>query len=109
MINGELERNFQHLEKPGQSEQVIRLEASKSEVLAHALSRAFYAEPRITYAIPDETERRAVLPWFLNSAIRAAHFYGESYTTRAIDGGALWIGPGRTLNIRRIMRNGLLS
>ena len=91
------------------SEGAIPLEASKSKLLADVLSRALHTEPHITYAIPDETERRAVLHWFLTSTIHVAHLFGENYTTPAMDGGAVWIGPDGTSNIRPSVQQGLLS
>lgn len=83
---------------------VIPLEKSRAEPLANVLSRVFCGEPPFTYLIPDAEERRAVLPGLLGSAIRASQLYGETYTTPAVEGGSLWIGPDRNLTIERILR-----
>ena len=86
---------------------VIRLEMPQAEFLAPVLSRAFHNEPYFTYVAPDERVRRAVLPGFVRSAIRASHLYGEIYTTETIDGAALWINPGRRLTWVRMLRAGM--
>lgn len=109
MTDGEFEVNVLHFDEPGNLNPVIRLEASQTTRLTHVLSRALHDDPRFTYVIPDERERRAVLPQFLSSVIRVALLHGENYTTPTIDGGALWLGPGHTTNIPGIVRNGLLS
>jgi hypothetical protein len=64
------------------------------DLLAVILSRALYDEPNFTYVIPDEQQRRAVLPWFFRAlALRAGEVCGEIYTTETMEGGALWITP----------------
>jgi hypothetical protein len=80
------------------------------DLLAIILSRAFHEQPTFTYLIPDERERRAVLPWFFRSlAIRASQFCGEIYTTETVQGGALWISPGRAHTFGRVLRTGMLT
>ena len=54
------------------------------------------------YTLPDEKERSAELPLILGSAIRVSHLSGETYTTPDIDGGALWIAPGRTFTLQQL-------
>jgi GNAT superfamily N-acetyltransferase len=87
---------------------VVRLETPQAGFLETVLSRAFHSEPNFTYIAPDERTRRAVLSWFFRSAIRAGQLYGEIYTTKAAEGGALWISPGRTLTFGRMLRTGML-
>jgi len=59
-------------------------------------AEAFYNDPAVTYVLPDETIRRSVLPWFVQSvAIPASQLCGEVYTTADGSGAALWIRPGR--------------
>jgi hypothetical protein len=80
------------------------------ELLAIVLSRALHYEPIFTYVIPDERDRRTVLPWFFRTlAIRASQLCGAIYTTDNIDGGALWIGPGRPQTFSRVLRAGVLT
>src|SRR5262249_39233208 len=60
--------------------------------------------------MPDERVRRTVLRWFFRSlAIRASRICGEIYTTDTIEGGALWISPGRTHTFGRVVRMGILT
>jgi GNAT superfamily N-acetyltransferase len=87
---------------------VLRLETLQVEILGKVLSRAFYNETSIRYLMPDEEVRRALLPWFFSSVvIRASQLYGEIYTTANIEGGALWISPGRALAFRQTLRTGI--
>src|SRR5262245_23111626 len=109
MFNGESEREAQSLERPGGPDRVIRLDASQTKRLAHILSRAFQEEPHFIDALPDEEERCAALPWLVSSAIHTSHLEGENYTTADIDGGALWIAPGRTSTLEQILRAGVRS
>ena len=101
MFEREHEERVQQLES--HSHAVVRLKISQATRLAHVLSRAFHEEPQFTYMLPDKNERSAALPWILNSVIRASHLNGESYTTADIEGGALWIGPGRTFAFQQLL------
>ena len=84
-------------------------EMGQIDLFAITLSRALHDEPNFTYLIPDERERRELLPWFFRSlAIRASQFCGEIYTTDNIDGAALWIGPGCACTIDQTLRTGML-
>jgi len=83
----------------------IRMPVSQAQCLESVLSRAFQNDPGATYVLPDEAARRGVLPWFFRSvAIRASQFCGEIYTTKHVDGGALWICPGRMSVFAQIAR-----
>ena len=84
---------------------VIPVGKLQAEPLAEVLTRVFCDEPRFTYLIPDETERRIVLPEIFNFAIRESQLYGETYTTPALEGGSLWIAPGRRLTVQRLLRS----
>jgi hypothetical protein len=78
---------------------------SKPASLEAVLSCAFYHEPRVGYVLPDEAARRDVLPLFFRSAlIPATQTCGEIYATPLIDGGSLWISPGRFSAFVRLMR-----
>jgi hypothetical protein len=80
------------------------------DLSAVILSRALHDEPNFAFVIPDERERRAVLPWFFRTlAFRASHVCGEIYTTNSIDGVALWISPGRARTFGRMLRMGMLT
>jgi hypothetical protein len=97
------------VEERNQFSTVVPLEPSQAELLATVLSGACYSEPHFAYIIPDEQERHRFLPSFFCGAIRASQSYGEIYITQGVDGGALWIGPGNGLTLRRMMRTGLTS
>ena len=77
----------------------LRLEMSKAEELAAVLSEALCNEPHFRYVIPEDHTRLRFLRGFFGSAIRASQLNGEIYTTPRVDGGALWIGPGRGLTL----------
>ena len=81
----------------------LRLEVSKAEELAVVLSEALCNEPHFRYVIPGDPARLRFLQEFFGSAIRASQLNGEIYTTARVDGGALWIGPGRGLIIASMM------
>jgi hypothetical protein len=85
-----------------QSGPVLRLESSQAEALATFLARTSHDEPQFRYMIPDEPTRSRVLPDFFRSAIAVSQQNGEIYTTLAVDGGALWIGPGSQLPLEQI-------
>ena len=86
-----------------------RLEPSQAEILAAVLSRAFYDDPRFRYGIPDEQARVRLLPGLFRSFIRASQLNGEIYTTREIDGGVVWTGPGNALSLGHMMRGEWLN
>jgi hypothetical protein len=80
------------------------------DLLSVILSRALHDEANFRYLVPDEQERRLVLPWFFRTlAIRASQVCGEIYTTETIDGAALWIGPDCEHTFSRVLRTGILT
>lgn len=80
----------------------VRIRSSQVEPLSKLLARAFYNHAAVTYVLPDQRIRRAVLPWFFTSvAIRAARLCGEVFTNVNLEGGALWIRPGGDLTLGR--------
>jgi hypothetical protein len=83
----------------------VRMHMSQARCLETVLSRVFHNDPAVTYILPNDAARCAVLPWFFRSvAIRASQFCGEIYTTADVDGGALWIYPGRISAFAQIVR-----
>src|SRR5437899_8829802 len=83
----------------------LQIQMSQVGGFARVLSQVFHNEPRVAYILPEEVTRRSVLPWFFRSiAIRARQFGGEIYTTAKLDGGILWISPGRELTFARIVQ-----
>jgi hypothetical protein len=96
-------------ERAGHTGRAIRLEPSQVDGLAAVLSLAFYEGPNFRYMIPDDHARLSLLPAFFHVAIRTSQLYGVVHTTQALDGGALWIGPGHALTPGRMVRTGFLS
>jgi hypothetical protein len=87
--------------EPSTSNRVIPLQPSHTQPLARVLSRAFHHEPYFSYMVPDDNERRSILPRFLRSILDVSHSYGESYTTPAVEGGAVWIRPDQIATFQR--------
>jgi len=83
---------------------VISLRDSQTEDLTDVLSRVFCDRLPFTYLIRERHERRIMLAAFFSSAISASELYGETYSTPDVEGGALWIGPGRSIAIQRLLR-----
>src|SRR5262245_51224580 len=85
-----------------------RIRTSQIELLGNVLTRAFYDDPGVTYVLPDLSTRQSVLSWFFTSvAIRTSRLCGEIYTTRNVEGGALWICPGVDLTVADVARKGI--
>ena len=81
----------------------VRIRTAQIELLGTVLTRAFYDNPAVTYVLPDKSTRQLALSWFFNSvAIRTSRFCGEIYTTRNVEGGALWICPGAELTLAKV-------
>src|SRR5262245_42463174 len=88
-------------ESPGLTGQMSQIDS-----LEAALSRAFHNEPGITYVLPDEAARRALLPSFFRSVfIPATRMHGEVCTTPGIAGPVLWISPGRFSTFASMVRS----
>jgi hypothetical protein len=51
--------------------------------------------------VPDDSERRSVLPRFLKAIIDISRVHGESYTTADIEGGAVWIKSDQAQTLHR--------
>ncbi len=84
---------------------VIPLAPSQVNQAAAMLSRAFYHDPLVQYAVPDEARRARMLPSFYRIAVRYALRYGEVYTTPGVEGAACWLTPGNTtLSTWRLLR-----
>jgi GNAT superfamily N-acetyltransferase len=65
--------------------------------VGEVLGRAFFDDPLMTYWLPDPDKRARALPWFMTTAAKFAFKNGEVETTAgAVEGGALWLLPGKT-------------
>ncbi|OLC33711.1 MAG: hypothetical protein AUH28_10275 [Acidobacteria bacterium 13_1_40CM_56_16] len=92
-----------------QPNSVHKSEAREVNSLSSVLSRALHNEPQLLYLIPDEQTRRAVSPWFFQTAIQVSRIWGEIYTTDTADGVALWMSPEHNWTIGRIVRTGIIG
>ncbi|HVM72983.1 MAG TPA: GNAT family N-acetyltransferase [Anaerolineales bacterium] len=64
--------------------------------LPHAallLARAFQDDPFYTTVLPDPARRMRLLPWLQERLLRYGLCYGTVYTTPALEGAAIWLGP----------------
>ncbi len=90
-------------------QRVTQLTHAQPNELGPVLSRAFYDEPNVVYMLPDETVRRAALPWFFGVfVLRLGLRYGNVYTTETTAGGAIWMVPGNVVTFWGAMQAGLL-
>lgn len=63
------------------------------EAVGAALAGAFMDDPAACHILPDGERRRRVLFWMYPRWVRALARRGESHTTPAMEGGALWRPP----------------
>jgi len=90
---------------------LVRVKKSHIKPVAEMLARAYQDAPLFTYFIPDASERRIKLPYFLQFLIRYNVLYGEVYATSTnLEGIAGWL-PSEKANMSfwRMIRSGLLS
>jgi len=74
----------------------IPLISSQIKHGAAVLARAFFGDPFFTFVLPDASKRARVLPWLFGKTLRYGHRYGKVYTTPALDGVMMWLGPTNT-------------
>ncbi len=73
---------------------IVRLDASQIDDAAHVLARAFFDAPVWTWVVPDEAQRRDLMPWYMRMALRYALLADETYTTAGeVRGVAIWDPP----------------
>jgi hypothetical protein len=83
---------------------VLASDASHDDFPATVLSRVLHNEPNIVFMIPDEEERRTMLPWLFRSAVGTCELSGKICVV-AGEGAALWIGPEHNLTFSQVVRN----
>jgi GNAT superfamily N-acetyltransferase len=88
-----------------------RLAEGQIDSAGQVLGRAFFDDPLTSYWIPDAEQRKKSLPWFMTTATKYGHRYGEVETTAdAVDGVGLWLRPGEThVPPLRMMRVGMYA
>ncbi|MEX2225127.1 MAG: GNAT family N-acetyltransferase [Dehalococcoidia bacterium] len=89
----------------------VRLTEPQLPEASEVLSRAFFDDPMMMYLLPSDAQRGDVLPWFMGSAARYTHLFGEVYTTPAnVEGNACWLPPGETdLSEERMAQVGFME
>jgi ribosomal protein S18 acetylase RimI-like enzyme len=89
---------------------LARVPLTGASRVAALLARAFQDDPLMSYAIPDATERRRVLPRVVELNVRYGCWYGEVYATPGYDGAATWLPPGQAiLTPWRMLRAGMFT
>jgi GNAT superfamily N-acetyltransferase len=76
---------------------VLRLQDAQLADASQVLARAFFDDPMMTYIMPDDAQRKGILPLFMQAGTRICLPHGECYTTPgSIHGSANWLPPGKT-------------
>jgi ribosomal protein S18 acetylase RimI-like enzyme len=76
-----------------QTPEVVPLRETDVPAAAALLSRAFYNDPLQIYTLPDPVERAERSAALFSAALRYGLLFGEVFTTPALEGVAIWIGP----------------
>jgi GNAT superfamily N-acetyltransferase len=74
----------------------IHLVASQVRPAAAVMARAFFDDPFFTFVLPKPDRRRRLLPWIFEKTISYGLRSGKVFTTPALEGVALWLGPDKT-------------
>ena len=83
---------------------------SQMREVGEVLARALHDDPNWLWVLPHESRRAQVLPWFMEAWARYCHKYGVVHTTAGkVEGGALWIPPGKyPLSVVRLILAGMI-
>jgi ribosomal protein S18 acetylase RimI-like enzyme len=74
----------------------VPLAPGQMREVGEVLARALDDDPHWLWILPDGSRRAQVLPWFMEASARYCHKHGEVHTTAGkVEGGALWIPPGK--------------
>jgi ribosomal protein S18 acetylase RimI-like enzyme len=89
----------------------VRMRKDQNRPVGDVLGRAFETNPGFVWALPDASSRLRKLTWFMETATKIGDKYGEVYTTpEGVDGGAIWLPPGKTtLSLPQMLTGGFLS
>ena len=89
---------------------LVRVTVADARRASDTLARAFRDDPLMRYAIPDDDERRRLLPFLIGLNVRYGCRYGEVYATRDYAGVAVWLPPGQTtMTLTGMLRVGMLA
>ncbi len=71
------------------------LREDQVELAGEVLARSFFLDPLALYMLPDEEDRKRLLPWHFSCVVRHGVSFGEVYTTSGdLRGAAIWLRPG---------------
>ncbi|MGB2696023.1 MAG: GNAT family N-acetyltransferase [Dehalococcoidia bacterium] len=89
----------------------VRMAAAQLPETAAVLGRAFFDDPPIVWAVPDDETRERVLAPFMALSLQYGHRYGEVYISDgAIEGAAIWLpSPASSAGGMRVMMRFVLS
>ena len=90
--------------------EVERLTGPQIKEAGQVLGRAFYDDPAVIYVEPDDRKRLRPLTWFMGTAVRYGHVYGNEVFVNAkeVQGVAIWLPPGGyPLGLVRMIRAGM--
>ena len=78
---------------------LVRLQKSQVNPAGEVFARAFQDDPLLIYFLPDTSQRKNVLPYIFELAIRYGVSYGEVYAiSSSLEGVAVWL-PAETANM----------
>jgi len=79
---------------------VAHLDAAQVDEAAGLLTRAFFASPVWPWLVPDETQRRMAMTWFMSASVRYGMLGGEAYGAGApLRGVAIWDRPSDGIDL----------
>ena len=90
---------------------LVRLQKSQIKPAGEMFARAFQDDPPLIYFLPDTSQRKNVLPYIFELAIRYGVSYGEVYAiSSSLEGVAMWFPPETAdMSLWGIIRCGGLS
>ncbi len=88
----------------------IPLASALNKPASGVLTRAFYNDPFFTFVLPQTAERDLIMPWLFERLVRYGQLYGRVFTTPALEGVAMWLGPQKTgMQMLGVLRSGLFQ
>ena len=86
----------------------IPLTSSLIKPASAVLTRAFSEDPFFTYVLPQTVQRDRSVGWLFERLLKYGLTYGKVFTTPALEGVAMWLGPYRIdLELAGIIQSGL--
>jgi ribosomal protein S18 acetylase RimI-like enzyme len=79
---------------------ITKVTEPQRDEAAGILARAFFDCPVWTWVVPDETQRRTAIAWFMSAAVRSGMLGGETYGAGApLRGVAIWDRPSDGIDV----------